>query len=1626
MTQDITVRIGLEGAAQVQTGLQGVGRSAETVGQALGRLGPASQALANNMGMVGISAGQATNAMRQLPAQITDIVTGLASGQAPLTVLIQQGGQLRDSFGSVGNVLRGLASVANPVALALGAVAATVGAVALAYKQGSAEADAYRRALVLTGNAAGATVSQLQQAAASVGGMVGTQGKAADVIAQLAASGRVAAADLGKLAEAAIRLEREGGPAVEKTVQAFVDLAASPADAARKLNETTNFLTLGLYRQIKALEDQGKTTQAAALAQNAYAAASSTRAKELEGSLGSLERAWRDVAEGAKAAWDAMLGIGRKETAVSLYEKVASEIARIRDAGGGLLPRDPAPGTASEMRLRQLEQMRDGLARLAYEESKLGIAQAASARQNREAIAAEAERLAALKKAAEEWQRLIEKGRDLVQGNDLEKAGFSPGFLKDMQALQAYAKAAGLSTAQLQSAIGDLIEKQPFAERAAKLEAEAHKAVVEAMGKEMEARQKHLDALTKDIEAQDKSNEKLGDELVRLRDGEAALEARIELRQRELVATLELQAVQALLERGDAAEYERIRQRASALETEIELRRQISGAKAANDARDAAAKDAEAAARAWERTADNIRESLTDAFRRAFESGEDFGTAMAKVIENELKARIATALAGLLAEGVMSLAGIDGGSGGGNKATASSVIGGANLATNVARLYGAGGSGTGSLLASANYANVYGGTAYGTAYGSQQSAMLASQEAGMVNASTASYASWAGYAALAIMAAIQGSADYSRGFRREQSRDSGTALGDASYRTADLFSRLGVSDRIADLISGATLTARLFGRAAPQVVGQGVLGTFGGGGQAYSVGYADIQERGGVFRGDKNYTAYSNLPGDRAMFGLRELPQEISRFLSDASASMYAEAKRFGDVLGLPAEQLATVASDFRIALTDDVEANKQAIADAIGAYGDALVQSWSAAVAPLAQYGETVAQTIQRVGGALLGVNEVLQTIGANALAASIDGGRAALALQNIFGGLQGLQQAAGSFATNYLTDAERTQAGLAAVGRVLEQMGVQTPRTREQFADLVRAQDLTTESGRSAMAGLLGVADAFAQLTPATAELQAAIERVLPKFGATGDSAAYDRIATNLRGAGFDLNAGQLLAASKAQVYEYARAVVESADVTMAAKLAIVDAAGALADLKDAAAEAAQAAAEAAQAAPDAAAALAARVADGLAAVIGDFASPDEVARVRAGRIAATLAGGGITVGAQQIIGSTREDIVALWRSVGDEGRAAILEAYDAWQELQRGIQDARIADILRGVAGSVDELSQAYAQIVPQSETLVQQWQRAGQEMDQLARALDDIAGTGAPTALQQLQASVAQRDGLQRIIGSNADRAFQLRAGAGDASALQLLRTREADLWRQYAGTANPELAAAITDTTLQRIDLEGRLQQQAAAATIDALQQQLDTAQRLRDIAAQVGDYITSLKAGNLSALGYTGRLAAGQQLLDRAIATGGDVTGAASALLSGGQQAFGGATAAYAGLFNRVVGQLEGVAAGGPGFAADVSAAQAQIAHLQSISDTSMQQAQALDTLNATFGADLAGVSASIQTQTAALTEQLSELRAMKTTLEAQITQAAEAYRRLVQAQERTADAVESIDERAELEAAAP
>ncbi|UVM65029.1 phage tail tape measure protein [Pseudomonas sp. B21-009] len=281
-----------------------------------------------DMTKTGMSAKATAAALRGVPAQFTDIAVSLQGGQSPLTVFLQQGGQLKDMFGgavpaakALGGYILGLV---NPFTVA----AAAVGTLGLAYHQGSREADAYRLALVTTGNAAGTSSLALAGMATTISATVGTTGKAADVLAQLAANGKIASSGFEQIAAAAISFESATGKAVSATIAEFASLAEDPVKTLAALNEKYNFLTASVYEQVRALQEQGDKQAAAALAQDAYAKALDARAKTIKESLGTIESAWNAVAGAAKKSWDAMLGIGREQ---SLDEQIANTKQLLED-----------------------------------------------------------------------------------------------------------------------------------------------------------------------------------------------------------------------------------------------------------------------------------------------------------------------------------------------------------------------------------------------------------------------------------------------------------------------------------------------------------------------------------------------------------------------------------------------------------------------------------------------------------------------------------------------------------------------------------------------------------------------------------------------------------------------------------------------------------------------------------------------------------------------------------------------------------------------------------------------------------------------------------------------------------------------------------------------------------------------------------------------------------------------------------------------------------------------------------------------------------------------------------------------------------------------------------------------
>lgn len=467
----------------------------------------------------GVSAAQTAAALRGVPAQFTDIITSLQGGQAPLTVLLQQGGQLKDMFGGIGPAARALggfvAGLVTPFTVAAGAA----GLLAVAAFKGADEASEFRKQIILTGNAAGVTAGQLAAMAESASAKGGTQSNAADVLAQLVGTGRVAREQLQGVAQAVIGISDVAGVKVQDLVKDFAELGKTPAESALKLTEKYHFLTAAVYEQAAALERQGRADEAAAMLQKSLADTLASRTGQLRENLGYLERGWNGVKSAAKDAWDAMLGLGREDTQEKQLANLRDELAsmqRLRNFNASIFgaQRKSVPEQNLESRIAGLEaKIRDAnqaaqkqadndktqslgsLAVKALEEQRKSFASKAQQqeeelrkyRQNLDAVRAsnpgsallDAKQIAqdeanirdkyadkgAIRAQAREVtaaQKALEQYRNLIDDLAGKQDGFASDFNDKVRTLSAGWKLSGDSVAVYDRAFENLLKQQPF------------------------------------------------------------------------------------------------------------------------------------------------------------------------------------------------------------------------------------------------------------------------------------------------------------------------------------------------------------------------------------------------------------------------------------------------------------------------------------------------------------------------------------------------------------------------------------------------------------------------------------------------------------------------------------------------------------------------------------------------------------------------------------------------------------------------------------------------------------------------------------------------------------------------------------------------------------------------------------------------------------------------------------------------------------------------------------------------------------------------------------------------------------------------------------------------------------
>ncbi|ELE3569998.1 phage tail tape measure protein, partial [Escherichia coli] len=266
----------------------------------------------------GISVGQYKAAMRTLPAQFTDIATQLAGGQNPWLILLQQGGQVKDSFGGMIPMFRGLAGAITLPMVGVTSLAVATGALAYAWYQGDSTLSAFNKTLVLSGNQSGLTADRMLtlSRAGQAAGL--TFNQASESLAALVNAGVRGGEQFDAINQSVARFASASGVEVDKVAEAFGKLTTDPTSGLMAMARQFRNVTAEQIAYVAQLQRSGDEAGALQAANDAATKGFDEQTRRLKENMGTLET-WADkTGKAFKSMWDAILDIGRPESSADM------------------------------------------------------------------------------------------------------------------------------------------------------------------------------------------------------------------------------------------------------------------------------------------------------------------------------------------------------------------------------------------------------------------------------------------------------------------------------------------------------------------------------------------------------------------------------------------------------------------------------------------------------------------------------------------------------------------------------------------------------------------------------------------------------------------------------------------------------------------------------------------------------------------------------------------------------------------------------------------------------------------------------------------------------------------------------------------------------------------------------------------------------------------------------------------------------------------------------------------------------------------------------------------------------------------------------------------------------------
>lgn len=287
--------------AQAQAAGQKAASAAATGNQ---NVASAAAAAAATMQRGGMTAKAYNNALRGVPAQITDIVVSLQGGQAPFTVFLQQGGQLKDMFGGIVPAAKALSASFMGMINVWTLAAAAVVALGIAMAKFESQARQFNSILAQfqatgRGELGRSFVGTLREELNTLPGI--TRSVATQIINEFASVRNIGGPMIQQASKIVADFAAATGTTAPKAAKELAEALQDPLKGAIKLDQQLGFLTIAQFKQIAALTKAGQTAKAQQVIIDALSRSVKGLAEE---SMTPLQKATNQLSN----SWDKLMG----------------------------------------------------------------------------------------------------------------------------------------------------------------------------------------------------------------------------------------------------------------------------------------------------------------------------------------------------------------------------------------------------------------------------------------------------------------------------------------------------------------------------------------------------------------------------------------------------------------------------------------------------------------------------------------------------------------------------------------------------------------------------------------------------------------------------------------------------------------------------------------------------------------------------------------------------------------------------------------------------------------------------------------------------------------------------------------------------------------------------------------------------------------------------------------------------------------------------------------------------------------------------------------------------------------------------------------------------------------------